>query len=150
MDIYGDRVQAAVLLGDHWRTRHDGLKMTLFHLCKWGGVPVRCEVFNMFSSCIPQEGLSRLEKGRKRQGLVPDFQLQLPSGRGVTESVLAELKVISSCPTRYNPRHQVRAVDKRASELTKEYGRKARTVDRVFGGVPEGLVGLVERKLQNF
>ena len=65
-----------------------------------------CEVFNIFSGLIPQEGLSRLEAGRKRQGLVPDFRVQEPSvtGEGGNQEeklVLAELKVISSCPTRY-------------------------------------------------
>ena len=31
------------------------------------------EVLGEFSHLIPQKGLSRMERGRKRQGLVPDF-----------------------------------------------------------------------------
>ena len=58
---------------------------------------VDLEVFNIFSGLIPQQGLSRLEQGRKRQGLVPDFCLRVPgaNGGGTHELVLAELKVIS-------------------------------------------------------
>lgn len=38
--------------------------------------------------------MSRMERGRKRQGLVPDFLLRFNHGDRVT-SVLAELKVLS-------------------------------------------------------
>ena len=52
----------------------------------------------MFAHLIPREGLSRIERGRKRQGLVPDFMLEVTSER----KELAELKRISCCPTWYN------------------------------------------------
>ena len=39
-----------------------------------------CEVFNMFAHLIPQEGLSRIERGCKRHGLVPDFMLEFKDG----------------------------------------------------------------------
>jgi len=58
--------------------------------------------------------------------------------------------VISSCPTRYIPGDQVRAVDKRSRELPREYLRKARDVDRVYCGIPEGERGPVENHLQQF
>ena len=90
-------------------------------------------MFGLFSHLIPQEGLSRIERGRKRQGLVPDFQLGLASDRGEDKLVLAELKVLSCCPTRYSPSSQVRAVDRRARALTGEYLAKAREVDRQKG-----------------
>ena len=101
---FGDNVVAATLRGDGWRTRHDQVKRRLLSLHKWAGIEVECEVFNLFSGLIPQHGLSRLEAGRKRQGLVPDFRIREPraQGRGGDETlVLAELKVITSCPTRY-------------------------------------------------
>ena len=85
--------------------------------------------------------------------MVPDFRLEmptLPSPTGGMCQVLAELKVISSCPTRYIPGSGVRAVDKRARELPGEYRRKARDVDRMYGGVAEGVVGPVERQLQQY
>ena len=53
---------AAALQGDGWRKRHDGVKMRLFGLMRWAGVEADCEVFNLFSGLIPQQGLSRLEK----------------------------------------------------------------------------------------
>ena len=113
------------------------------------------EVFNLFSQGIPQEGLSRMEKGRKRQGLVPDFLLRLPVGNRSslnTECVLAELKVISRCQTRYkrNPRHPEKAVVRRASLFAGEYLTKAKKVDQVYGGVQAGVVGPVQAKLLSF
>ena len=68
------------------------------------------------------------------------------------ELVLAELKVISSCPTRYqrNPRHTVKAVDRRAVTLPGEYVRHARSIDQEFGGVVQGTMGPVEAKLLSF
>ena len=75
--------------------------MKILSLVRWAGVEVDCEVFNLFSGLIPQQGLSRLEQGRKRQGLVPDFRLRAPAvgggGPRGEEMVLAELKVISCC-----------------------------------------------------
>ena len=156
VDKYGDVVMAAALQGDGWRRRHDTVKMRIFGLLRWAGVEVDCEVFNIFSGLIPQQGLSRLEQGRKRQGLVPDFRLRVPAvdGRGpqVEELVLAELKVISCCLTRYsrNPRATTKAVDRRAATLPAEYRQHARKIDREYGGVQVGAVGPVEDKLLSF
>ena len=44
----------------------------------------------------------------------------------------------------------MRAVDRRAGLLTQEYTRKARTVDRLYGGTQEGEVGRVESRLQSY
>ena len=78
---------------------------------------MECEVFNLFADCIPQAGLARIERGRHRQGLVPDFKLR---GRGGEGDQLCELKTLSACKSRYrtNPQQGVRAVDKRAKGLT--------------------------------
>ena len=99
VDKFGDAVMAASLPGDGFRRRHDAIKLRILGLLRWAGIEVDCEVFNVFAGLIPQEGLSRLEQGRKRQGLVPDFRLRVPArGQGpqVEELVLAELKSISS------------------------------------------------------
>ena len=69
VDIYGDTVVAAQARGDGFRRRHDQVKMKIVSLHKWAGVDVECEVFNLFSGLIPQQGLARIEVGRKRQGL---------------------------------------------------------------------------------
>ena len=76
-DVFGDNVMAAQLPGDHWRTRHDNIKMCLNSFCSWARVPATVEVWGLFSHLIPSEALSRIESGRARQGLVPDFRLQL-------------------------------------------------------------------------
>ena len=45
---------------------------------------------------------------------------------------------------------RVSAVERRARTLTAEYLKKARELDRVYGNVPEGEVGRVERKLTGY
>ena len=59
--------------------------------------------------------------------------------------MLAELKVISSCPTPYarNPRATDKAVDRRASTLPKEYLTHAKNIDQLYREVPQGVVGPV-------
>ena len=155
VDRFGDAVMAETLSGDGWRKRHDQVKMRLLGFLRWAGIEVDCEVFNLFAGQIPQRGLARIEKGRKRQGLVPDFQVRLPERDGRpddTSLVLAELKMISSCPTRYqrDPRAAQKAVDRRASTLPAEYIKKARSMDQQYGGIQPGVVGPVEAKLTSF
>lgn len=155
VDKYGDSVVAEKVKGDGFRRRHDTVKNRIVSLHKWAGIKVKCEVFNLFLGLIPPQGLSRLEAGRKRQGLVPAFLVKEPAGKGEEgeeETVLAELKVISSCPTRYsrNPRAAEKAVDRRASTLPEEFNTHAKNIDRVYGGVPVGEVGPVQAKLQSF
>ena len=129
------------------------------------GIPVVCEVFNQFSDCIPQEALSRIERGRHRQGLVRDFKMPGEQGEG---DILCEVKCMSASKSRYprNPRQGAgtRAVDRRADGLTADYTRKAREMDHQHCGVPrpppaqaqDGVaqpprqVGPVERRLQRF
>ena len=59
---------------------------------------------------------------------------------------LAELKVINCCQTRYSTGDKYKAVDKRARLLQGEYKKKAKDVDRQYGGTREG-IGPVENKL---
>ena len=35
------------------------MKLCLRSLLIWAGIPVTCEVFNLFADCIPQAGLAR-------------------------------------------------------------------------------------------
>jgi hypothetical protein len=154
VDLFGDSVVAAKVRGDGWRRRHDVVKRKILSLHRWAGIEVECEVFNLFSGLIPQQGLTRIEAGRKRQGLVPDFRVREPpiEGKEGDELVLAELKVITSCPTRYhrNPRVEEKAVNRRAATLAGEYSNHARDIDRVYGGVAVGVVGPVQAKLLSF
>ena len=146
VDAYGDNIQATSLCGDHWRKRHNGILHLLHRMCMWAGLPAEMEVFNLFSHLVRQDGLSRVERNRQRQSLVPDMRVSLPHRDG-TSQVLHELKVISCSKTRYKPTWDRRAVDKRADSLQHEYIMKARAADRKYNNTPEGQVGRVENKL---
>ena len=108
--------------------------------------------FNLFVRELPQEGLSRIERGRTRQTMVPDFKIAIPEAGGRNEQRLFELKVVSSCPTRYprNPRPEGRAVDNRGKLLQGEYQAKAKKADRKYGNNPIGNIGKMEQKLLTF
>ena len=150
VDLFGDSVMAAQLPGDTWRIRHDTVKIELNRLFFWSSMPSTCEVFGLFSNLIPQEGLNRLERGRERQGMVPDFMLGMKNPTGGKVNRLAELKVINCCSSRYPLGKRDKAVDKRANMLQGEYRRKARDADRIYGGHIGENVGPVERKLLQF
>ena len=122
--------------------------MAIHSLCIWARVPVTVEVWGLFSHLIPAEALTRMERGRKRQALVPDFRLELPCPTGGTKTQLAELKVISCCKSWYTPGSQVRGTDKRAQQLPADYRRKAKKVDQEVLGVGREVRGPVERRLE--
>ena len=84
--------------------------------------------------------------------MVPDFKISIPQAGGRSEQQLFELKVVSSCNTRYprNPRPEGRAVDRRANLLQGEYTAKARKADKNYGNTPEGQIGRMEQKLLSF
>ena len=82
------------LPGDDWRKKHDAVKLTLAGLFRWCGLQATCEVFNLFSHLIPQEGLTRMERERKRQDCVHDFSVLFPTQTGGSSARLAELKLI--------------------------------------------------------
>ena len=149
VDKHGDLVQSTAVPGDHWRKRHDSIKLSLYRLCLWAGLPSDMEVFNLFSRHIPQEGLARIESNRQRQGMIPDLRVVFQTG-GQQRTVLHEVKCISSSHSRYKPAAEDRAVDKRAGELHQEYLIKARNVDQRYGGIEPGVVGPVEAKLLSF
>ena len=76
-------------------------------LCVWAGLDCEVEVFNLFAGSIPQEGLSRMERGRKLQSIVPDLRISLPNEDNLVPS-LHEIKIISSCPSfGQNPKEQL-------------------------------------------
>ena len=151
VDLYGDNVQAEHLPGDHWRTRHDGVKMTLNSLLSWSRISADCEVFGLFSHLIPRDGLSRLDSGRARQALVPDFRIKIPCPVEGSKMTLAELKILSCCPSWYRPSgNEVKATDRRAQGLTSDYRRKARKIDQDILKTPSEQRGPVERRLDEF
>ena len=70
MDQFGDVVISAKLTGDGWRTRHTQVEKLSIKKCRWAGVPVKSEVFHLFAQVIPKQGLSRIQRGRRRNGIV--------------------------------------------------------------------------------
>ena len=133
VDLYGEAVQCNITTGDHYRKRHDAFKMRLFQMCQWAGMDAEVEVFNLFAGSIPQEGLNRMERGRKIQSIVPDMRITIPE-EGNLVPRLHEIKIISSSKTRYTVHREgqeaTRAVDKRAGELNAEYLAKAKHTDQ--------------------
>ena len=42
--IFGDSIMSEILPGDHWRIRHDKVKMAIHSLCFWARLLVTVEV----------------------------------------------------------------------------------------------------------
>ena len=124
--------------------------MAIHSLCIWARIPVTVEGWVLFSHLIPAEALTRMERGRKRQALVPDFRVEMTCATGGTKTQLAELKVISCCKSWYTPGAKVRGTDKRAQQLPTEYKRKAKKVDQEVLGVDKEVRGPVERRLEEY
>ena len=170
VDEYGDNVQATAVKGDHWRTRHNAFLYLVKRQCMWAGQPCELEVRNLFAGEMRQPGLSRAERDRQLQAIVPDARITMPAATGArgdgegererarvgapggaglagqSSAVLHECKVISCSRSRYKPTWTKRAVDVRTAQLPKEYLDKAKAADR-RQGVAEGVVGRVEAKL---
>ena len=72
-------------------------------MCVWAGIPSTVEVFGAFQHLIPAEGLSRIERGRVRQVMVPDMKLVLPHPTGGKITSFAEIKTIGCREDLYKP-----------------------------------------------
>ena len=119
-------------------------------MCQWAGMDAEVEVFNLFAGSIPQEGLNRMERGRKIQSIVPDMRITIPE-EGNLVPRLHEIKMISSSKTNYTIHREgqeaARAVDKRAGELNAEYQAKTKHMDQTYCGTPPDTIGRVKLKL---
>ena len=85
--------------GDLFRIRHDTVKTVLNSFCLTSNLRAECEVYGLFRDLIPVVALGEeegLQRGRGRQGLLPDFRLEIPSPAGEPEYQLAELKIIGA------------------------------------------------------
>ena len=95
-----------------------------------------------------------MQRGRGRQGLLPDFRLQLPSPAGEPEYRLAELKMIGAVAKWY-PRSGALArrksgVERRVIQLPGEYSTPLAKLDRKYHGTAEGQVGPLQRRLEGY
>ena len=98
-----------------------------------------------------EEGLQR---GRGRQGLLPDFRLEIPSPAGEPEYQLAELKIIGAVE-RWYPRsgalaRRNRGVERGVIPLLAEYSNPLAKLDMKYHGTPLGQVGPLQRRLQGY
>ena len=114
------------------------------------------EVANIFKAHIKAREAFLGEPHRKRQGMVPDFQIsgRARTGRNGRER-LADVKVIHDGKTRYQARHMSGhglAVETRAAAVHKEYHRKAKKVDVDYNACDPNsdALGPVQRKLDSF
>ena len=83
------------------QTRHDTIKTVINSFCMTSTLRSECEVYGLFKDLIPVEALENeveLERGRGRQGLLPDFKMEIPSPAGEPIQRLAELKIIGAVP----------------------------------------------------
>ena len=158
MDSYGDNVMSASNIpGDHFRTRHDAVKTVINSFCMTSGIRADCEVYGLFKHLIPDKALeeeSSLERGRGRQGLLPDFKMEVPTPAGEKVERLAELKILGAVPTWY-PRNgaqarRKKAVERRATVLPGEYRNPLVRLDSKYHRTQTGQRGPLVRKLENY
>ena len=95
-----------------------------------------------------------MERGRGRQGLLPDFRLEIPSPAGEPVQRLAELKMIGAVPKWY-PRkgalaRKKKAVERRALPLPGEYRNPLAALDSKYHGTQPGQVGPLVRRLEGY
>ena len=154
MDPFGDNILSVTNIpGDHCRIRHDSIKMVLNSFCLTSNIRAECEVYGEFRDLIPVEALGEedLQRGRGRQGLLPDFKLELPTPEGDHEIKLAELKVIGAVDSWY-PRsgfsaRRTRGVERRAARLSGEYRRPLARLDQRYHATLAGQVGPLQRRV---
>ena len=81
VDPFGNNVLSVTNIpGDHNRIRHDKVKTTLNSLFHTSGLHAECEVFGLFKDLIPVEAMNQennIQRGRGRQGLLPDLRYTL-------------------------------------------------------------------------
>ena len=177
-DRFGLRL-ASLPIDGRFNKFHDEVKFAIARSLETLGVGYSSEVHGVFTPVIPpamQADARRFMQGRRgdalrgqRQGLVPDFKVeleQLVDGASTT-AALAELKMLHAGRSASNPiggstyktsgdgAHCVltghrRAVHVRAGKIQAERERDARRIDERFCGVQPGTDGPVLDRLRSF
>jgi hypothetical protein len=144
--------------GDLFRFRHDTVKTVLtFFFCLTSKIRAECEVYGLFRDLIPVEALEAeedLQRGRGRQGLLPDFRIEIPTPEGEPEYRLAELK-IKGAVKKWYPRNgglarRKSGVDRRVAILPWEYKTPLEKLDAKYHGTGAGQVGPLVRRLESY
>ena len=159
VDNFGDNLMSVTNIpGDSFRHRHDKVKTVINSFCLASNTKVECEVFGVFRDLIPIQALEQedegLQRGRGRQGLLPDFRLELPSAQGEPQSRLAELKCIGAVAKWY-PRsgpcgRRKRGVERRSGLLAEEYRKPLAILDQRYHGTQVGVAGPLVRRLHSY
>ena len=158
LDAYGDNIMSVSNIpGDLFRVRHDTVKTVLNSFCMTSSIRAECEVYGIFRDLIPVQALEQensLERGRGRQGLLPDFRLEIPSPAGEPIQRLAELKMLGAVPKWY-PRkgalaRKKKAVERRVISLPGEYRNPLAALDKKYHGTQPGQVGPLVRRLEGY
>ena len=158
LDAFGDNIMSVSNIpGDMFRIRHDTVKTVLNSFCMTSTIRAECEVYGTFKDLIPVQALEQeadLERGRGRQGLLPDFRLEIPSPAGEPTQRLAELKIIGAVPKWY-PRsgglaRKKKAVERRSTPLPAEYRTPLARLDNKYHGTQAGQVGPLVRRLEGY
>ena len=177
-DEFGLKLASAKLDG-RWNIAHDKVKFAIATALDTLGVTYMTEVHGVFTPAIPpaaQARARRFMQGRQcgggpngqRQGLVPDFKIdieQLAGAGAASTAALAEVKMLrcgstahapvggSTYPTRGGSSvldgHR-RAVHARAASIQNERERDARRIDERFCDTQPGDDGPVLRRLRSF
>ena len=159
VDNFGDNLMSVTNIpGDSFRHTHDKVKSVLNRFCITSSVNVECEVFGAFRDLIPVNALQQddegLQRGWGRQGLLPDFRMELPSAQGEPSYRLAELKTIGAV-CKWYPRsgpcaRRSRGVERRSSRLSDEYRRPLALLDERYHATLPGQVGPLVRRLDSY
>ena len=159
VDTFGDNLMSVTNIpGDSFRHRHDKVKTVLNSFCLASNLRVECEVFGAFKDLIPVQALEQedegLQRGRGRQGLLPDFRMELPSAQGEPQVRLAELKMIGAV-SRWYPRsgpcgRRKRGVERRSALLAEEYRKPLAVLDQRYHGAGRGETGPLVRRLESY
>ena len=159
VDNFGDDLMSVTNIpGDSFRHRHDKIKTVINRFCLASSLRAECEVFGAFKDLIPVNALEQeeegLQRGHGRQGLLPDFRLELPSAQGQPTYQLAELKIIGAVGKWY-PRsgpcsRRKRGVERRSGKLPEEYRLPLARLDERYHGTQQGEVGPLVRRLNSY
>ena len=114
--LFGDNIRAAKLPGDGFRSRHDLVKNFYSESSEQQEFQLSVRSSTYLQENCPKKGYPELSE-RTCETMVPDLKISIPEAGGRSEQRLFELKVVSSCPTRYprELRSEGRAVDNRAT-----------------------------------
>ena len=118
LDEYGDILTVRNLPGRQQTIRHDTYKWCISRLM--GSFPHECEAMELFTASVHDPAFfSQSARNRVRQGVVPDFLLQPPSGR----QELMDVKTLSFCTPDIRPTYWIRGTLRSPGERVRSTGK---------------------------